>query len=251
MINDSTAYINQVLTSLTHHSPDTIMRDGRPVTRANRVATSECFQTYAHQLQAMIHASIITTHPPPNAWKHHSTSTMMDLTADQFPPLGTNKKPRINNTTSIDTTSSSTESTESLTMVDLDEIEKAQQQIKIDLQDEIALLRQATDKMQQQMQADFNAAMQQLELRVTQTTTQMIQGLGDSLQKAVDMMNTQAARSEQMITQINDTMETNSKNLLQAISSQIERLSQSPTSPNRPRKHHKEVTPHEWNVQPG
>jgi hypothetical protein len=244
-IEAATAYIDQVLLSLAHHHPGDmarIMRDDKPVTRANRVATSTRFQTYAQKLNNMIPTSITTTQPPPTAWKRRNSPTM-DLTTDQFPPLDPTKKPRTENSTNHATTSA-TKSTESLTMIDLDEIEQAQQKIKMDLQMEIAQLRQATDTMQKTLQAEFNSAMQQLEIRVTTSTTQMIQNLGDSLQQAVTTMHSQAERSEKMLSQFHTAMEKNSQQLLQAVSAQIERLVQSPTSPERARKHLKEVTPH-------
>jgi hypothetical protein len=243
-IKAASTYIDQVLASLSNHSPDNmqrIMRDGKPVARANRVPTSARFQSYAHTLQSMIPASITTTHPPPNAWKRHPPA-IMDLTTDHFPPLDAVKKPRTD--THISNGSAATEGTESLTLIDLDEIEKAQQQMKSDLQSEITHLRQASEEMQKKLQADFHNAMQQLELRVTQTTSQMIQDLGNSLQQAVLTLNAQAERSEQTINQFHTAMELNSQQLLQAVSAQIASLAQPPTSPDRPRKHTKEITPH-------
>jgi hypothetical protein len=98
--------------------------------------------------------------------------------------------------------------------------------------------------MQQKLQAEFNSAMHQLEIHVTQTTTQMIQSLGDSLQQAVATMHTQAECSEQMLTQFHAAMEQHFHQLLQAVSTQIECLTQTPASPERARKQLKEETPH-------
>lgn len=174
----SHTYIDHLLQSLTQHSPGNMARiihSMTPVTQANCVDTSARFQSYAQKLQSMIPTTITTTQPPPNAWKRRSPVTM-DLMADQFPTLKASKKLRVDPHTVNDNTSA-TKSTESLILVDLDEIERAQQQIKLELQQKIAQMRQSTEAMQQQLQSNFNTAMQQLELRITQTTTQMIQNL--------------------------------------------------------------------------
>lgn len=104
---------------------------------------------------------------------------------------------------------------ESLTLIDLDKIKKAQQQIKTNLQQEVAQLHQATKAMQQKLQSDFHTTMQQLELRIMQMTMKMIQTLGKSCNAS---MNSQSECSEWMIKLFQTTMDQNSKYLLQAVS---------------------------------
>ena len=71
-LNDAQVFIDQALEHMTTTTPDNIAHitkmDGSSVTRTNRIATLNCFKTYAHALQSMILTTIITM-APPNAWK--------------------------------------------------------------------------------------------------------------------------------------------------------------------------------------
>ena len=220
-------YIDTVFQNMTSLAPDNmarIMRSDTPVTRANRVATSARFQTYAKHLANMIPNTITTLTPPVNAWKRRPP-TVLDLDADAFPALDPSKKPRMDTATHHDTSSSSsTDTTESLTMVDLDEITRAQQTMQKDLKKEIEEMRAATLTMQQQLKAEFETAMQQLELRIETNTHTMIQTLGDSLHQAV----------AQQVASINANIQENNAALLQALTDQINNLTAHPThSPPR------------------
>ena len=221
-------YIDNVFQHMTTIAPDNmarIMRSTTPVTRANRVATSERFQSYAKKLATMIPNTITTSTPPVNAWKRRPP-TILDLDTDDFPALDASKKARTSATTTTDnSSSSSTDATESLTMVDLDELTRAQQTMKTDLQKEIEAMRQATAAMQQQLKMEFETAMQQLELRVETNTNRMIQTLGESLHQAV----------AQQVASINANIQENNAYLLQALTDQISNLT-APSIHSPPRK---------------
>jgi hypothetical protein len=93
-----------------------------------------------------------------------------------------------------------------------------------DLQKEIEEMRAATLAMQQQLKAEFERAMQQLELRIETNTHTMIQTLGDSLHQAV----------AQQVASINANIQENNATLLQALTDQINNLTAHPThSPPR------------------
>jgi hypothetical protein len=220
-------YIDNVFQHMTTLAPDNmarIMRSTTPVTRANRVATSDRFQSYAKKLATMIPSAITMSTPPVNAWKRRPP-TILDLDTDAFPALDASKKPRTSAATTNDNSTSSTDSTESLTMVDLDEITRAQQTMKTDLQQEIEEMRKATAAMQQQLKMEFETAMQQLELRVETNTNRMIQTLGESLHQAV----------AQQVESINANIQENNAYLLQALTDQINNLT-APSTHSPPRK---------------
>jgi DNA-directed RNA polymerase len=114
--------------------------------------------------------------------------------------------------------SSLTDATESLTTIDLDEITRAQQTMKTDLQQEIKAMQQATMVMQQQLKMEFEMAMQQLELCMETNTNWMIQSPGESLHQAV----------AQQVDSINSNIQENNAYLLQAITEQISNITPQP-----------------------
>jgi hypothetical protein len=222
-IAEAEKFIDFALQHLTTNCPDNmakIMRSQVPVTRANRISTSDRFQTYVTKLQSMIPATISMSVPTENAWKRRPPTTM-NLTDADFPSL--EKKQRIDNATVPDT-ATTTDATESITTIDLDEIEKAQNDMKEALILEIATLREETKRMQTMLQEQFTSAMHQLEIRMETNTQTMLGELGQALNQAVNNMNAQAARADTMLqTFKKETTQQNSK-FLQSIRAQISSL---------------------------
>jgi len=185
---------------MSQHTPDAmtrITRNKSPVTRANQTTTSDRFQSYATALQMMIPTSINTSTMIQNAWKRRPPTTM-DLNVDNFPQLEATKKQRMDETTVTDMDMTS-EAVETLTMVDLDEIQNAQKEMQAALQQQIDALCKENEDMRKQMSDDFSIKMGQLELRIEQNTKKMLKALGDDWKCAVKEMTTQADRTDQMI----------------------------------------------------
>jgi hypothetical protein len=168
------------------------------ITRANRIATSSRFQSYATTLQQMVPSTITTNPPPINAWKRRSTNPTLNLTDANYPALDVTKKQKLHGEVAMTETCDTLDATETLTTIDLDEIENAQKALRADLEKQIADLRHATEEMQQQMKATFAIQMGQLELRIEKNTKTMLADLSNSFQTAVYSMTDQAARSEQL-----------------------------------------------------
>jgi hypothetical protein len=164
-----------------------------PVRRANRIATSNRFQDYATKLQNLIPSTITTpTHHMHNAWKRR-TPTAMNLTDADFPEMDSIKKQRTDERSHCNNTATdATDTTESITLVDLDLIEQRQLEIQTALRQEIADMRTANEAMQRTLQEQFNTALMALEVRMESTTQKMIESLGASLTRAVATMTTQA-----------------------------------------------------------
>jgi hypothetical protein len=219
-ISEAEQFIDYALQHLTTNCPDNmakITRSHAPVTRTNRITTSDRFQSYVTKLQSMIPTTINMSAPTENAWKRRP-STAVNLTDDNFPALETPKKQRTDTATTPDTT---TDSTESLTTIDLDEIEKTQNDIKEALHQEIATLREETQRMQTTLQEQFTTAMNNLELRIETSNQKMFQDLGHSLSKAVETMNAQAARADTLLQNFKDEATRQHTTLLQSISAQL------------------------------
>jgi hypothetical protein len=142
-----------------------------PVRRANRIATSNRFQDYATKLQNLIPSTITTpTHHMHNAWKRR-TPTAMNLTDADFPEMDSIKKQRTDERSHCDNTATdATDTTESITLVDLDLIEQRQLEIQTALRQEIADMRTANEAMQRTLQEQFNTALMALEVRMESTT---------------------------------------------------------------------------------
>jgi Skp family chaperone for outer membrane proteins len=200
LIEDAQAYVDNVFRYMSQHTPDAmtrITRNKSPVTRVNRTTTSDRFQSYATALQMMIPTSINTNTMIQNAWKRRPP-TIMDLNVDNFPQLEATKKQRTDETTATDMDMTS-EAVETLTMVDLDEIQNAQKEMQAALQQQINALRKENEDMRKQMSDEFSIKMGQLELRIEQNTKKMLKAFGDEWKCAVKEMTTQADRTDQMI----------------------------------------------------
>jgi hypothetical protein len=174
----------------------------------------------------------------------------MNLTDDDFPALDPIKKPRIDDH-STNENSSNTETNETLTTIDLDEIERHQEAIKTELRNKIDALRKMTEAMREQLQLSIQQQIGQLEQRIERNTQQMINSLGDSLQKAIDQMNAQADRGERMMQEFMTTSKTQTESILTSIQQQLDRLANANNvSPSPPRKQHKETKQADGSLNP-
>jgi hypothetical protein len=150
-----------------------------PVTHANRITTSDRFQSYVTKLQDMIPTTISTSMPTENIWKCR-TPTAVNLTDDHFPALESPKKQRTDPVTNTDT-ATATDTTESLTTLDMDELERTQTEMKAIFRQEIETLCEETHRMQVELQDQFNTAMNNLEIRIEKSNQTMFHDLGQSL----------------------------------------------------------------------
>jgi hypothetical protein len=224
-IAEAEKFIDYALKHLTTTCPDNmakIMRSQAPVTRANRISTSDRFQTYVTKLQGMIPSTINTSTPMENVWKRR-TPTVVNLTDDHFPALESPKKQRTDPATNHDN-ATATDTTESLTTLDLDEIEKTQTETKAILRQEIESLREETHRMQAVLQDQFNTAMNNLEIRIEKSNQRMFHDLGQSLHKAVEAMNSQAALANTLLQNFKDEATKQHALLLQSITDQLAAL---------------------------
>jgi hypothetical protein len=222
-IKDAELFIDHALLHLTNVCPDNMEKITRSkqstVKRANKITTSDRFQTYVTRLQSMIPTSINTNIPTVNAWKRRPP-TSVNLTDDDFPVMDTPKKQRIDTAAAPDT-ATTTDATESLTTIDMDEIEKAQNDLKEMVTKEIAAMREETRWMQLTLQEQFTTAMQNLELRIETNTQKMFSDLGRALTKAVENMNAQAARGDALLQNFKaEAMQLNN-GLLQSIDAKL------------------------------
>jgi hypothetical protein len=206
-LTDAEAFIDSALQSLNAH-PGNLANASRnlsPITRANRIASSTRFQSYAAKLQGMIPTTIHTDRSFGNAWKRR-TPTLINLSEDDFPPLSEpSKKHRTGNTPPItDSDTTHTDTTNSLTAFDLEAHDKAQQAVTDALAHQIALIRQETADMQRTMQEKFQdslTAMSNLELRLEQRVQTAISSLHLSINTAVESMHTQSERYDDRLSQ--------------------------------------------------
>jgi hypothetical protein len=199
----------------------------------------------------MIPATINFTQPVQNAWKRRIHHTGMNLTDDDFPSLDSSKKPKVTDTSTQQDTLSATATTETFTTIDLDEIERHQNEIKAELQNEIDALRKATEEMRSQLQLSLKQQLEQLEARIERNTQQMISSLGESLQHAMTKMNEQADRGEKLIQDFMAASKLQTDSILTSIQQQIDRLSHNAqVSPSPPRKQHKDKQQVDGNLNP-
>jgi hypothetical protein len=239
-IAEAEQFIDFALKHLTTTCPDSmakITHSQAPVTRANRISTSDCFQSYVSKLQGMVPSSISLSMPIENVWKCR-TPTTVNLTDDHFPALVTSKKPRTDLAAAPDTTTA-TDTTKSLTMIDMDEIERTQNDMKEILHQEIATLCEETRQMQETLQHQFNNTMTNLEIWLEKNTQTMFHELGHSLHQAVETMNAQAALADTLLKRFKDEATQQHASLLQLISNQISALR--PTKRNRDNSNWAEV----------
>ena len=208
LLADAQQYIDHVLNTMAQSTPDDMARitqdDNSRVTRTNRVHTSTRFQSYAHALQNMI-PTTITTSPPPTAWKRRPTPTL-NLTDDEYPALDTSKKPRMDDDIAMTDTSTTHDATETLTTIDLDEIENSHRALRADLERQVTELRMATEAAQKDMRETFAIQMGQLELRIEKNTKTMLSNLSQDFQAAVNRMAEQVDRTDQLFKTFKDDM---------------------------------------------
>jgi DNA repair exonuclease SbcCD ATPase subunit len=226
-----------------------VMRDHNPIARANRIITSPHFQSYANTLQGMIPTSINMNNPVHNVWKRRNQTTM-NLTDDDFPALEHTKKSRVDDPGTQEN-SSTTETTETLTTVDLDDIERSQNELKAELRHEIDELRKTTETMKEQLQQSILQQIGQLEQRIERNTQQMINSPGENLQQAMAHMNAQAERSERMMQDFMNASKLHTDSVLTTIQQQIDRLTNTHNvSPSPPRKQQKDTLQADGSLHP-
>jgi hypothetical protein len=140
LIQEAEVFIDSALQSLNGHPENhaKVMLADSPITRANRIESSTRFQTYAAKLKGMIPTTINTVTPTGNAWKRR-TPTLLNLSDAAFPLLDSPKKQRTGKNTTHDSATTTTESTTSLTDIDIDAIESKQKDITDTLAQQIKL----------------------------------------------------------------------------------------------------------------
>jgi hypothetical protein len=115
-------------------------------------------------------------------------------------PSNGHKKQRIDDGSAGDAaTLTTTEATESITTIDLDLIKQRQLEIQAALHHEMEEMRTATAAMQRTLQEQFTTAMYALEVQIEKNTQTMIESLGNTLNRAVEMMNAQAENGREFL----------------------------------------------------
>jgi hypothetical protein len=245
LLPDAEAFIDSALQSLNAHPGNlaNASRDSSPITRANRIASSNRFQSYTTKLKNMIPAIIHTDRSLSNAWKRR-TPTLLNLSEDAFPPLSDpSKKPRTGTThPATDSDTTHTDTTNSLTAFELEAHAKAQQAVTDALTQQIELIRQETADLQRTMQDKFQDslnAMSNLELRLEQRVQTAISSLSLSINAAVDSMHAQSARYDDRLSQFLASFQ----NQADRMTTQVDRMfhTQPPDLP--PHADHRLTTP--------
>jgi flagellar biosynthesis/type III secretory pathway chaperone len=220
-IKEAETFIDMALTSLNSNSNNCaqVQLFKAPISRTNRINTSERFQDYANKLKNMIPKTIqLPNHPGHNAWKRRPPTTI-NLTDDAFPPLTAPKKKKTTEPMEPDNTTA-TGQTDSLTDVDVERIEQRQNEFAATLEK----LRQDNETMQKSLQAQFESAMQALELRIEQRTQQIVSTMGQTINQAVEHMNAQSARSDERINKVLQSFQ----NQADRFTAQMDRMVSSP-----------------------
>lgn len=107
-------------------------------------------------------------------------------------------------------------------MVDLDEIEKVQTDLKVALRVEIEMLCEETKQMQSSLQEQ--STRHQLEIRIKKSTQMMCQELGKTLHNTVNTMNAQATGADTLLQQSKDEASPQHATLMQSIHNQLASL---------------------------
>jgi hemerythrin-like domain-containing protein len=84
-----------------------------------------------------------------------------------------------------------------LTDVDVERIKQRQNELAATLTAEIEKLWQENETMQKTLQAQFESAMQALELHIEHWTQQIVSSMGQTINQAIEHMNAQSACSNE------------------------------------------------------
>jgi HD-GYP domain-containing protein (c-di-GMP phosphodiesterase class II) len=192
--------------------------DDAPIARTNRINTSNRFQDYTNKLKNMIPSTIELPAPQQNAWKRRNP-TLINLTDDTFPPLTPKKQKSIANN---NTTTPTTDTSESSADLDLSSFT-----------DELAKIRQENEDMQQRLQAQFQTAIRDLEIRMEQRTQSLVSTMGQTITQAVEHMNQQTARSDERLESFLTSFQAQADRMTAQMDRMMSRTSDHPpTSPN-------------------
>ena len=152
LLEDAQTCLDQALEHMSVNTPDNMSRitktEGSSVTRTNRIATSTRFQSYAQALQNMIPTTITTTIAS-NAWKRQPPAAL-NYNDEEYPTIEGTKKQRVNNTEPTDSTSNPDTAGDTITTIDLDELQSAYESKCTDIQNHLqAKLEEQNTKMEQ------------------------------------------------------------------------------------------------------
>jgi flagellar biosynthesis/type III secretory pathway chaperone len=136
-------------------------------------------------------------HPGHNAWKCRPP-TKVNLMEDNFLPLTTPKKTKTLTSMEQDNTTA-TGQTNLLTDVDVERIEQRQNELNATFTAKIEKLQQENKTMQKTLQAQFESAMQALELCIEHWTQQIVSSMGHTINQAIEHMNAQSECSDEHI----------------------------------------------------
>ena len=236
LLNDAQTFIDKALEHMAATTPDNISRitkmDGSSVTRTNRINTSNRFQSYAQALQNMIPDTIITT-TPPNAWKRRNNA-VLNYNDNDFPIIEDNKRHRVNETTTTDQSTHADTAGDTLTVVDLEELQSAYESKCDALQQQIEDQQKAMDNMRDQLTRQFEQQMKQLELKMDSQSTQLFKDFDQRFQMVMHKIEELVVDRNEMNIMIEDRM----NQILQAITSN-QSGDITPTIGNTPQRPHK------------
>jgi flagellar biosynthesis/type III secretory pathway chaperone len=226
-IKEAETFIDMALASLTNNNSNNcaqVQLFKAPIARTNHINMSEIFQEYANKLKTMIPKMInLPKHPGHNTWKRRPP-TKVNRTDDDFPPLTTPKKTKTLTSMEQDNTTV-TGQTNLLTDVDVERIEQRQNELNATFTAKIEKLRQENETTQKTLQAQFESAMQALELRIKHQTQQIVSSVGLTINQAIEHMNAQNARSNECI---NAVLHQSLQNQADRFTAQMDRMISSP-----------------------
>jgi hypothetical protein len=117
-------------------------------------------------------------------------------------------------------TTTTADPTDSLMDLDIGKLEQRQNKLMATLEK----LRQENETMQHTLQTQFQSAMQALEFRMEQRTQSLVSFMGQTINQAVDHMNSQTARSDERL----GTFLASFQAQADRMTAQIDRMTQSP-----------------------
>jgi hypothetical protein len=209
MLDDAQTFIDQALENMSTTTPDNISRitktDGLFVTRTNRIATSARFQSYAQALQNMVPTTITTTTNTPS-WKRRPPA-VLNYSDDEYPFLDGTKKQRRTDTATNDSSTQDDTAGETLTAVDLDELQSAYEAKCDDLRSQIEAQRVMMENMRTELQQSFEQQIKQLELRMESNNMQLFQDFGQRFQMVMQKIDDLVVDRNEMKTMVEDKMQ--------------------------------------------
>ena len=211
LLENAQTFLNQALEHMFMTTLDNMSwitkTDGSSVTCTNCIATSMRFHSYAQALQNMIPKTIMTTIHY-NAWKCHPPG-VLNYSSEEYPAI----EGCITDTAPTDISTNISTAGNTLTMIDLDELQLAYDSKCKVLQQQIMEQHTKMEHMLNQLQKTFESQLQQLELKIESNAKQLFNDFRQCFQVVMQKIEELVVDQTEMKAMIKDKM----SQLLQAI----------------------------------